>query len=1179
MKKLLISLLVLTLGSFQMPVLASAVSDWAGLTTQVGLGDNNITLSNNISGSPTIGNSAVTTAITLTANQIIRGNSITVFNNSGTLSITGGGSNSYVSSDSSGTAAISNSGALNLSNVNISTGISQGSGTINIGGTNATVYLAASNLISGGNVNFTGSGNTLYVQEGSIGSGAVINISSGNTLRLSNGSATLTGGSDTWDGTIYMTSDSSTLTLDGFASNGILNLAFGSVVLNSGALTLLDDSTLGYTTFTNNGTLNLSNTGAETIEVRFLNGAGIINKNATGTSTFNADNSAFTTGTYNHSAGGAIINNKFFNGTNNFTGGTAEIATSNGSLTLNTGDSWTATDMTMSNGALNLGITHDTSAAGGSYNQTGGTLTLSNSSTLTLAAADSSITGGTVVINNGTSGLTIANGLATNSAILQLTSGTVTVNNGSTFATVATGNTFGGGSLVANGTVKLSNTDTETVTSTFSGTGTIEKDASGTLTFSADESGFVGGTYTQTAGITNIQNNFLNGTNNFNGGTVNVNANAGSLTLNSGDTWTTTNTSMSNGTLNIGISHDATTNGTYSQSGGTLNITGGSNLTTAAGGITGGTTNISSGGVASVLKLVYGATSTYAPIVNLNGGGTLTLDTSTYTVTNISNTLITGGIAGANNTLTKEGIGSYVADLTGATADFGYKLYVKNGTMSVKANTANFVDLVTIGDGTVQATVPTLSVTADNVNFQNGLTLANATMNILNQGFDVTGNLTVGSTIDTMNGVIATNNISGDMTVSGTTNYLIDISPSTLTSDKYLITGALKQTVAGDIIKISDYQIVGAAPTEKSYSFKVFDATSVDAGIVFEQTDKTISTALGNYGLSNSGNGNYSLNLTSYNPAVFRGQVSTIATYANQLTTNNVIFDHIGLVSQQLLADDNANLYANSNPLYSPYQYSTKDGGLWYKAYGNIERLQLTQNINTQNNLWGSLIGADFPVIKLNDGWKLLPTVYVGYSGAYQTYGGANMYQNGGQGGVMGTFYKNDFITSILINSGGYINDMYANGARDTLGNWFVGASSKSAYNIHLPKDFILQPTLMFAYNYFGAQKWASDYGAISMSTNGMNGLNIAPGVNLILDKNTWSVYATAQLVFNAMNSCTGTAGNIDLPSVKMASTYITYGIGFTKRIKDRLALYGQVMFSNGVRTGVGFQGGLQWKF
>ena len=217
--------------------------------------------------------------------------------------------------------------------------------------------------------------------------------------------------------------------------------------------------------------------------------------------------------------------------------------------------------------------------------------------------------------------------------------------------------------------------------------------------------------------------------------------------------------------------------------------------------------------------------------------------------------------------------------------------------------------------------------------------------------------------------------------------------------------------------------------------------------------------------------------------------------------------------------------------------------------------------------------------MELKNGWKFLPTAYIGYTGGHQAYNGTSMYQNGGQGGLMGTFYKGDFLTSLLFNAGGYGNNMSVAGTTDTTGNWFAGVASKTAYNVRLPKDFIMQPNVLVSYNAFGGQNWDSSYGNMSMSSNMLNGLSVAPGLNLILNKETWSVYAVTQLAFNIMNGSSGNAGNVDLPSVGMGTTYFQYGLGFTKRFKDRLSMYGQIIFSNGVRTGVGFQGGLQWKF
>lgn len=189
------------------------------------------------------------------------------------------------------------------------------------------------------------------------------------------------------------------------------------------------------------------------------------------------------------------------------------------------------------------------------------------------------------------------------------------------------------------------------------------------------------------------------------------------------------------------------------------------------------------------------------------------------------------------------------------------------------------------------------------------------------------------------------------------------------------------------------------------------------------------------------------------------------------------------------------------------------------------------------------------------------------------------MYQNGGQGGFMGTFMKNDFIGSVLAYAGGYANEMNVAGFTDTNGNWFAGTAAKAAYNFHPSKNFIIQPTLLASYNYFGRQTWHTDFGDMGMRTGMLNGINIAPGVNFIYGRETWSIYATIQYMYNIMGYVGGKAGNVDLEGIKMRHGYIEYGLGVTKTWKDRLDGYLQITFRNGGRTGIGFQGGMTFRF
>lgn len=439
-------------------------------------------------------------------------------------------------------------------------------------------------------------------------------------------------------------------------------------------------------------------------------------------------------------------------------------------------------------------------------------------------------------------------------------------------------------------------------------------------------------------------------------------------------------------------------------------------------------------------------------------------------------------------------------------------------------------------------------------------------------------NMTNNSALNAMNSVLNKYQISNDMIVEGKNNLSIDIDGRNKVGDTFIINNLTSNT--DGTLNVADFNFIGLAPIDRQFKIRVFDANSINDKVNFTSTDKEIFTPIGYYNLQSAGGGWYTSNMTRYNPQVFRGQVATLASFNNQLMIDDMLLNHVTLDSERTLAQSrNANRYASTLPQFAPYQYKKEDGGLWYKSYVNFENLSLTQGLKVGNNSYGSLVGADFPVIKLKHGWRLMPTAYIGYNGAHQTFNGVGMYQNGGQGGLMGTFMKDNFIGSVVAYGGGYNNEMSVAGNTDRAGNWFAGTAAKLAYNFHPTKHFTIQPTAFMSYNIFGRQNWGTDFGSMSMNSGLLNGINVAPGMNFIYAKETWSVYATFQYMYNINDQVGGRAGNVDLASVKMEHGYIQYGLGVTKTWKDRLNSFFQIVFRNGGRTGVGFQLGLNYTF
>lgn len=946
---------------------------------------------------------------------------------------------------------------------------------------------------------------------------------------------------------------------------GQLNLA--NVTLNAGGQTgagqndifnagnaLVQGSNIFGTDITNNGKWEFDTDSSSTVNGN-ISGSGSGNITNKGLLALNGDNSAYT-GSFTQNGINSVttVTDKFFGegSVNTINNGTLNWATEeawSGNLTVKDGNFNIGQDAQGSAGAINSDITLTSGsiakdAATGI--STGSSLTLDGNGVvvnLNSGATDTStndIWNGTVNVTNGTLNI---NGFNRNNGTLVATGGEVTLGSGSLVlnqgssiskevtAIVKEGTTtyINGGSLILNdeldewdgdivmtsGTLKVDN-----VTSADNPNGKLQA-SGGSLEFAggylelADEDSFI---------AHDVQTNIRDG--------VTTEVTGGTLEIGNDDIWEDEGTiHLDGGTLNYAVTNPDET-GILDADSGNLNLNSGSVL------------NIQ---IPSAIEQAVAVDIQSGALVNVNNNAVLNLDSATNDKWNgmihiLDGVLTTDGVTNAT------GAGGGLQQVSGSsTFDNDSHIYITDadsyiigGDVAIKNNSSLY-----LGPDTYEFTV-------DNLNMENN------------------------SALQVMNGVLdealITNSVINDLN-----NVTVDLDARHKVGDTFIIDN-LKSDSSG-ILNVADFNFIGGAPVDREIKFQIFDADSIE-NVDFMATDKAIFTPIGNYKLFSQGSGLYTANLVSYNPQVFRGQAATLAMYNNQLAIDDIILNHVILHSERFIdSDKTANKYASVEPMFAPYQYKKEDGGLWFKSYVNFETLSMSQGLNVGNNAYGAIVGADFPVVDLKDGWKFLPTAFIAYNGSNQNFNHVNMYQNGGQGGFMGTFMKNDFIGSMMAYAGGYNNEMNVAGFNENNGNWFAGTAAKLAYNLHATKHFTIQPTAFISYNIFGKQSWGTDYGVMGMNSGLLNGINVAPGLNLIYARETWSLYGTIQYMFNINEQVGGQAGNVDLPNLNMRHGYLQYGIGATKTWKDRLNSYIQITIRNGGRTGIGFQLGLQYMF
>lgn len=1031
--------------------------------------------------------------------------------------------------------------------------------------------ITSGSFTSNGTLNFTG---------GEIAAAVNTNINSDTTI--SNGTLTLDS-SDTWSTNADITLNTGTLNLNGVTQGGTLNATGGNLNLNGTDLTISTGSQIAgaVNTQLNNGSLTVDGTGSVTlnqgdvwnVETTLTNGSLTLDNMKRGN-----DASLYATG-------------------GNLNLGAVELV---GNDDIRQYVVTTITDDVVLNG-LNVNVQLDGTGsgadnlAGGSVTVKNGVLSLNNLATTNTAIITDDLRGA-LTLNN----VTLDNDNDYINANLLSIEDNITVNKGEIYvkgtdewngvinlagenANLNLANVIQGenGSLNAtNGNLTVNNitlTKTEDIIAE-----AVKTTVAGDFTVSNGNVILDGATDTLQTGTLTLNSNGKLTMNNLTTENVNLIAQDGTLNLD--------NVTLNNDNDYIHFDSNVTFTGDLNITKGTVELDSKDNLSAANNTITLNGENATLGvdGLATdttKFNLEKGTLHIVGDGLTLNNADDL-IQREIHTVVDGDLNINKGQVYLNNDDEWNEGTIHVATDgslqFENFNKSYGNVLIMdgENSLTELVNSTVAVVDAGKITDGTINIdntssfVVQDGTMNLDTLNSSGVLSALNSTfedhtinnLNVINNDFTAMDNST----------------FTGDAVADFTIDIYARLRDYNQNSDTFSGEAISALDASGGTVNISDWVLRGNlrrqdAPIDRYYDFKIFDYDTIADNINITATDKETFTPIGYYRLFSNGDGSYTLGLTRYNKQVFRAQATTLAQYNNQLAIDDIVTSHFTL--HNAAAYRNSNRFAAATPSLGPYLYNQKDGGLWFKSYADIERLSMTQDLNVHNTAYGAIIGADLPVFDLEDGWKFIPTTYIGYNGAHQSFNDVSAYQNGGQLGFMGTFIKDNFVSSHTVYGGGYYNEMHVDGVSDETANWFWGTAHRAAYNWRIKNHFIIQPTAFISYNMFGEQNFHSEFGEMGMKSGMLNGINVAPGVNFIWADDDWSLYAGVQYMYNINEQVSGRAGNVYLPNLHMRHGYIQYGIGGTKNIKDNLASYAQVMFRNAGRTGVAFQIGLQYSF
>ena len=263
-------------------------------------------------------------------------------------------------------------------------------------------------------------------------------------------------------------------------------------------------------------------------------------------------------------------------------------------------------------------------------------------------------------------------------------------------------------------------------------------------------------------------------------------------------------------------------------------------------------------------------------------------------------------------------------------------------------------------------------------------------------------------------------------------------------------------------------------------------------------------------------------------------------------------------------------------PEYSGMYDRLERGGVWYRPFSSFEKVSfsnLSRRIN--NTSYGMLVGYDSALKRRAFGFKNMTTYYAGYNGANQGYVNVNNTITGGFAGVMESLYKGNFYLSAMLQGGGAsTRERIASYGSSTYGMVNGSVSVKTGYNIHLPKQTVLQVHGQAVYTLLQSSTYTNGQG-VRIQPELLSSLQIAPGLRLTKNIKGWQPYLEANMVINPYHSAKMKANDFALNNPALG-TYFEYGFGIQKTTQHDVQTYAQAMMRSGSRQGVALEIGIK---